>query len=157
MTPLEIAIRFVGLREESKNRSSEITKFWLDTSYPTGAINREPWCAAFVCYCLAQASREGWVHKAKALPREGAVRYFLDWCRGRDGVDLFNPTTNPLLPGDIIIFLPNLSHIGFLESVDGQTLRTIEGNTNIEGGREGDGVYRRKRAITYPGWVARLR
>ncbi len=156
-TPLEVAIRHVGVRETSRNQGPEIALFWNDTSYPAGDENREPWCAAFVCFCLAEAVRQGWRPRVKALPREAAVRYFLDWCRGRYGVEVWeNDGKRPPQAGDIAVFLPRLSHIGFVESISGRTLTTIEGNTDAGGGREGDGVHRRQRALSFPGWFVRF-
>jgi hypothetical protein len=35
-----------------------------------------------------------------------------------------------------------LGHVGLVEGVYGDKLVTIEGNTNVAGSREGDGVYR---------------
>ena len=37
--------------------------------------------------------------------------------------------------------------VGFLEKIKGDWIGTIKGNTNVSGGREGDGVYRRMRHI----------
>lgn len=156
-TPLDIARGYVGLREISPNRAPEISTFWDDTSYPQGDENREPWCAAFVCHCIAEAARQGWTHEVKALPKEAAVRYFLDWCQGRFGVEVWANNGRRLpQPGDIAVFLPRLSHIGIVESVSGKTLNTIEGNTNDAGSREGDGVYRKQRAISLPGYFIRF-
>jgi hypothetical protein len=39
-------------------------------------------------------------------------------------------------------------HCGFVESVGSGRIKTIEGNTTAAGSREGDGVYRRTRAIS---------
>lgn len=156
-TPIEIAARYIGARETSRNQGPEIALFWNDTGYPQGDENREPWCAAFVCHCLAEAARQGWRPRVKALPCEAAVRYFLDWCRGRYGVEVWaNDGRRLPQPGDIAVFLPRLSHIGFVERVAGRTLHTIEGNTDDGGSREGDGVHRRQRALSFPGWFVRF-
>lgn len=156
-TPLDIAIKKIGVREVTRNQSPEIAVFWKDTNYPAGFINREPWCAAFVCYCLAEAFRQGWRPKVKALPKEAAVRYFLDWCRGRYGVEVWaNDGKRLPQPGDLAVFLPKLSHIGFVERCADRTLFTIEGNTDDGGSREGDGVHQRQRALSFPGWFIRF-
>lgn len=39
-------------------------------------------------------------------------------------------------------------HVGFVEEQEGGYLRTIEGNTNTDGSRNGVGVFRRERKIT---------
>jgi hypothetical protein len=130
---------------------------WKDTSYGVeGHANKEPWCATLICHCLAQAAREGWTTAAKSLPKEASVRFFLQWAQKRPGVEVFKPGSRPLLPNDIVVFLPRLSHIGILERVEGSTLHTIEGNTNPAGSREGDGVYRKTRALSFPGHIIRF-
>jgi len=46
------------------------------------------------------------------------------------------------------IYFPELrriGHCGILERVQGDFVIGIEGNTNVAGSREGDGVYRRMR------------
>lgn len=51
--------------------------------------------------------------------------------------------------GDIFImdFGGGLGHTGFIERIEGDTLHTIEGNTNDTGSREGYEVCRRTRKI----------
>jgi hypothetical protein len=53
--------------------------------------------------------------------------------------------------GDVFgIYFSNLkriAHVGIVEKRFGSWLYTIEGNTNITGSREGDGVYRKMRKI----------
>ncbi len=158
MNPLEIAARYVGDHETSRNHSEDIKTFWPDTSYPEGYNDRQPYCAAFICHCIAQAAREGWQHKVKALPREASVRYFLEWCQGRMGVHVFKPSQEEPQAGDVAIFLPNLSHMGIVELYDRSkgVIHTIEGNTDPSGGRDGDGIYRRTRKVNYPGWYVRF-
>lgn len=63
-------------------------------------------------------------------------------------------------PGSVFgIYFPSLkrvAHCGFVERLQGDFIQTIEANTNLEGGREGQGVYRRlrhKRTISkYANW-----
>lgn len=155
-TPLEIAQSLIGTEEESRNRGRVIDTFWKDTNYTNGYINREPWCAAFVCYCVAEAVRSGWKMLSKFPPKDAAVRYFLKWAEGRKGVKVFRPSEEKPIPGDIVVFLPKLSHIGFVEKVEGDTLICIEGNTDDQGSREGTKVARRRRAKSFPGWIIRL-
>ena len=40
-----------------------------------------------------------------------------------------------------------LGHVGIIVGIEGESLITIEGNTNVAGGREGIGVFKRKRPI----------
>lgn len=53
--------------------------------------------------------------------------------------------------GDIFgIYFPDknrIAHTGFIDQWDGTWVITVEGNTNVSGGREGDGVYRKRRPV----------
>jgi len=61
--------------------------------------------------------------------------------------------------GDIFgLFFPDknrIAHAGFIDQWDGTWLITVEGNTNVSGGREGDGVYRKRRLVKSVYQVAR--
>lgn len=62
------------------------------------------------------------------------------------------------MAGDIVTFLPQLSHIGIVaKDYDGKGIvHTIEGNTNQSGSREGDGVYRKARILHDCGTFIRI-
>jgi peptidoglycan hydrolase-like protein with peptidoglycan-binding domain len=152
-TPNAIIARFlaaarkeVGTRETSKNQGPGIAKYWTATSYPKGYDNREPYCAAFVCWCLAQAVT-GADH-AFTLPRSALAYGFEKWATANKGkgVQLLNGGSVPK-PGDIFT-LSAVSHVGIVLSVSGSRMKTIEGNTDGSGSREGDGVYQRERTIS---------
>ena len=99
----------------------------------------EPWCAAFVCWCLGQNKITN--------PRSG-------YCP-----DLFSPKSTiwkrnnhnniTPIPTDVFgLFFPEkgrIAHVGFIEHWSSSTITTVEGNTNEAGSREGDGVYRKIR------------
>ncbi len=61
--------------------------------------------------------------------------------------------------GDVFgIYFPDknrIAHTGFIDQWDGTWLITVEGNTNVSGGREGDGVYRKRRPVKSIYQVAR--
>ncbi len=40
-----------------------------------------------------------------------------------------------------------IAHVGFVDQWDGTWVVTVEGNTNMSGSREGDGVYRKRRLV----------
>ena len=138
---IEIARAELGASETSRNRGPRIAKYWAATDYPDGMEKREPWCAAFVAWCLAQ-----WLGVKAKRPKSAAVRNWvpaalrLDW-------RVFGPRDGLLFPraGDICVF--TFSHIGIVEDFDGSFVTTIEGNTDDQGGREGVEVARRKRPL----------
>ena len=127
---LHIASSQIGIREATgKNDGPQVEKY---LSY-TGNKKGEPWCASFVSWVFGQAGfeqpRTAWspslFPKAKLVP-------------------LGTPATV------FGIYFPDkrrIAHAGIVEKQKHNWLYTIEGNTNIEGSREGDGVYRKMRHI----------
>ena len=108
----------------------------------------EAWCADFVSWVMTQSGKrfnnpycpsivnqlktEGqW--KGKHNPQAGDLVLF-DW--DHDGTS---------------------DHVGIVKSVnpDG-SIQTIEGNTNVQGEREGDGVYAKQRRMDLAGYYIRL-
>ena len=82
-------------------------------------------------------------------PRTAGAWDLENWCLGVDDtVKLKKPPQRDLQRGDIVIY--TFSHTGFAVSpVDAEGyFDAVEGNTNIAGSREGDGVYKKKRHIS---------
>lgn len=92
------------------------------------------WCMAFVYWCFDQCG------PSNPLVHTGGV--LNAW-----KVAIVNRVTDPQ-PGDIFIMDHGggLGHTGIVESVDGDYIHTIEGNTNDTGSREGVEVCRKVRA-----------
>jgi hypothetical protein len=143
---LEFAKTQIGVREVTRNRSPQIDKYHkaggLD---PAGA---HAYCVSFLRWCFLHASVE--VGQNNPMPR--TARAVGLWTLA----PLWTRTEKPVpgaifcravAPGD-----PNSKgHAGFVVDVTADDmLVTIEGNTNPEGSREGDGVYQRQRPIGYP-------
>ena len=122
---------FVGVKEKTGNNDGYEVGLFLNSA---GLKEGFAWCAAFVNYVCklsgvetpanAPAWSPSWFPKAKTIPKETASR------------------------GDVFgLFYSNLKrigHVGFIDenwSEKGATIRTVEGNTNGDGSREGDGVY----------------
>lgn len=99
------------------------------------------WCMAFVYWCTGGAADT--LRLQNPLYRTGGVMN--QWYH-------LNPTMrhHDPLAGDIFImeFAHGLGHTGFVESVQGDSVHTIEGNTNEDGSREGYEVARRVRKIS---------
>lgn len=157
---LSVAERDLKIREsEGNNRGPGIAKFWAATSYADGYKNREPYCAAAVCWWVAEAGRCG-VRWLAPLPREAAVRNFLSWARRRASAGDVMFAAVPL-PGDIVCFLPHFSHIGVVAKAGAGEVETIEANTtagaaSLAKERDGGGVYRRTRKLGLCGSFVRL-
>ena len=159
-----VAREYVGTRETSRNRGEALTKFWKATRYPSGAVNREPWCSAFVTFCVREGDRRSDGIKLRVPPTFAAVAEWLPWAEEAQTGCLvarsaaaragnFRPE-----PGDIVVFLPRLSHIGIVARTytGSGAVETIEGNTNSEGSREGDGVWKKLRPIDFCGTFIRV-
>lgn len=144
---LQAAMTQEGVREsEGKNRGPGIRKFWGATSYGFEAYdNREPYCAAFVCWAVQQGIGDTIVPFKRP---DSAKAYDLDaWAaaNGKKGIKTgISPASAK--PGDLFT-LATASHCGIIVAVKGGMLHTIEGNTDGSGSREGDGVYQRTRSF----------
>lgn len=101
----------------------------------------EPWCAAFVAWCLDSAHIRHTVNGSSGSAQNG---HHLIYYHGT--------LLHPIEPGDVFtIYFPSLGRIGHtgfahLDLSDNQ-IETVEGNSNPGGSREGYGVFKRKRPL----------
>lgn len=155
----DVAERYIGVKEVSRNDSPKIREFWKSTNYPTGWKDRAPWCAAFAAHCVAVANRESSLLNLRSLPQSASVVGWIQWAsKPENGCQVFEWDKNSkvMIPqsGDIVTFeWRNGHHIGIVGSspyVRPSTgisyIKTNEGNTSRDGGRDGDGVYSKERA-----------
>lgn len=141
---LQFAGQEVGLRELSRNQAPGIAKYWEATSYPEGMANREPYCAAFLCWIVREAVRATGTIPAWRLPKSArAFDWDEHWAPHNQLTLTRWPKASQLAPGDLAVF--SFSHIGLVTGLSGGEVLTIEANTNAEGSREGDGVHRKRR------------
>ena len=120
-----------------------------DTPWLRGPSSEVWWCAIFVSWCFDQA-HVSW----DALPS-----YNCDQIYSRalyDGRSQILSDVHDCKPGDIVLYNfhggRSCQHIGIIESNNGSTITTIEGNTSSgDGGSQhaGNGVWRRTRPFTY--------
>lgn len=147
MTPLNVAIGELGKEEIPRGSNwGEHVKKYL---HSVGINFPASWCMAFIYWCVEAAGirvNVGNVGSAifvNPLVRTGGV--LAQW----NQVDIkYKITVSPDV-GDIFImdYGHGLGHTGFIEKIEGDTLHTIEGNTNDTGSREGYEVCRRYRKI----------
>lgn len=125
-----LAQQEIGVREKNGHNDGLRVEMYLAT---VDLKRGEPWCAAFICFLYAKA---GFLK-----PRSG-------W-----SPDLFPAfrLARSALPGDVFgIYFSSkkrIAHVGLVEKITGNWCLGIEGNTNIAGGREGDGVFRKRRNL----------
>jgi cell wall-associated NlpC family hydrolase len=114
---------------------------WLDST------KSWPWCAAFICWLFREAMKDG--KYTFKRPQTAGAYDFENWCRQQDSsVSLKKPHSGDIKSGDIVIF--NFSHIGIAvgsPDSDGY-VKTIEGNTDGAGSREGGAVLEKRRKIS---------
>jgi hypothetical protein len=143
---LAVALEQVGVREEpaGSNRGARVEAYLASVGLPGG----QPWCAAFVHWCFAEAARAHGV--ACPFPATGGCG--AAWARicataPARIVRAADARRRPALVRPGMAFVLDLGggagHSGFVEATgaDGR-LHTVEGNTNLGGSRNGEGVFR---------------
>lgn len=130
------AVSQIGYKEKGNN----------DTIYGAWyGMNYQPYCMMFVSWCAAQCGIS-----TGTIPKLAYVPYCVEFYQ-KQGRYKAKGTYRPEA-GDLIIYGSN-SHIGIVEKVQGNTVFTIEGNTSANGNSSnGDGVYRRSRALS-DSWI----
>ena len=149
---VEIARRDVGKVEVTRNRAPWIQKYWSATTLPNGHTDRQPYCAAAVCYWVQQWLALPEVLAALKMTPAQAERWrcksarafdWLDWAAARKLEVLSDRPTERLRVGDLFIF--DISHIGIVKDDDAKGVYTIEANTGNGSVRDGDGCFERVR------------
>ena len=103
----------------------------------TGNKKGDPWCASFVNFVLDIAYQD-----ASPLPCTASCDALLSYAQSHGLL-----TTNPVA-GDVFLVMKtsmDAVHTGIVTAADHLFVSTIEGNTNRDGAREGNGVWARKR------------
>jgi len=139
---LQIAISQLGVREATGKNDGKAVAAYLKS---TGLKEGYPWCAAYV----------SWVFKIAgyAEPRTA-------WSPA-----LFPKARQSLAPLPANLFgiyyttLKRVAHVGFVIKKEKSWIISIEGNTNMDGSREGNGVYQKRRHMrtiyAYSDWITK--
>lgn len=129
----------IGVTEHpvGSNWGPEVKKYLAHT----GTTIPAPWCAGFVRFCLDSA---GIKTNISAYSPTAHNKNNLVYFRAK--------IIRPVEPGDVFtIFFPSMGrigHTGFADHmVNSSVVETVEGNSNNMGGREGFGVFKRRRPI----------
>jgi hypothetical protein len=134
MTPLEVALTQLNVRETEPNRGPQVDEYLRSCGLEPTA-GSYPWCVAFVRWCC---SRVGiW------LPRTASVKRLWEM-----GEELRVETPEP---GDVAVHLrpDGKGHVGFFMRAEDGDIETCDGNTNAAGSREGDRVAIKARPRVY--------
>lgn len=127
----------IGVREATgRNDGKEVEKYLRSVGLGKGYA----WCAAFVKWCFDHAGVKTTINAYSPTAQSNRLLWF-------KGKLLAEPA-----PGDVFcLYFPSMKRIGHTGFYDGRLnsslFRTVEGNTNDAGSREGDGVYRKYRSF----------
>ena len=139
MNHIQKAILQIGVEEipRGSNWGPDKTKGVPMYLHSVGIDFPASWCMSFVYWCVRE------VMPVNPLVKTGGV--LRQWNEIKPEYKHKTP-----LAGDIFIMDHGhgLGHTGFIESVEGVNIHTIEGNTNDTGSREGYEVCRRVRKIS---------
>jgi hypothetical protein len=148
---VDIASTDLGKVEVTRNRAPWIEKLWADTTYPDGMKNREPYCAAGMCWVLAEWIRRlaamGELKATTGMTLSEANRWrcksprafgWQDWAKAK-GLRVLPDTAFRVKMGSFMVF--DMSHIGLVKSDTKESVSTIEYNTGPAGGNDGDGCW----------------
>lgn len=157
---IEVASFYVGVSEQAgkPNGGPNIEEFLASVNLGSG----QPWCAAFVAFCVKKVEEELGVKSPLRLSGHVLTmwrnsrpqqRRLLSW-QGAPGVAFPEP-------GWLVVWQKrgtSSGHIGIVESADQFGMTTIEGNTAPGASivREGDGVFKKSRPYTDVGSMVLL-
>lgn len=149
---VEIAKRDVGQIEISRNHGEFIKKFWPATSYHEGYSNREPYCAAGVCYWVREWLKDPAVLSAIGMSateaeiwrcKSAAAFGWTNWAKEKGLLVMSDSAANVLHTGDIVVY--DFSHVGIVDTDEGDLVYVCEANTGATGSRDGEGVFYKTR------------
>lgn len=132
---LAVAVKEIGTVEQPGNRQKYGKAYGMDGVY---------WCMIFVWWVFQQVDKVLFYGGGKTA----SCTELMEWAKARG-----QWVTSGYQPGDVLIYEFGAAkapqrHTGILESVSGQYVVAIEGNTsggNTGSQSNGDGVHRRKR------------
>ncbi|MNY35159.1 hypothetical protein D3C86_1695460 [compost metagenome] len=137
---IEIATKEIGVVERIGKNDSERIREYLDYCH---IKTPAPYCAAFLSFCFGQAGYK--------QPRTAWSSALFPTAR------LVKEPEPGMVYGIYFTNMGRIAHCGLIEFVRNELVYGIEGNTNLAGSREGDGVWRKirhKRTIyRYADWL----
>ncbi len=134
--------RIIGARELKKQNLGP----WVRTYMQGNEGKQWAWCAGFVCFCIKQA--EETLDVNTPVPETFSCDVLAKWAQ-RNCLLKTNPSE--IKQGAIFLIRKTANdwiHTGFVLKKVGNTIVTIEGNTNDVGSREGIEVAKRYRTLS---------
>lgn len=147
---IQVALKEVGVTEVNGTNCGPRVDEYKASTWLNPKVGW-PWCAAFVCWCFREALVVAGIKETKTFkrPRTAGAWDFENWSLEQDeSTNTKKPHKGDIQSGDILIF--TFSHIGIaLSSPDKNgNLRSVEGNTDGAGSREGGAVLKKTRHIS---------
>lgn len=131
---LAVARSQLWVREVGGDNRGQVVEHYLGV---VGLAPGNPWCAAFVAW-VGSASVPRW-----PLPRTGGCQAL------KEAAERARLLRDRPAPGSVFLIwrpaLHRFAHTGFVVGAVAEGWKTLEGNTNPDGGREGYGVFERVR------------
>lgn len=129
----------IGVMESGYNAGPRVNQYLRATGNRPG----EYWCGAFI----------GFIYRLCGLPIPAGAGAARSWFPAASPQTFFikgsRGNIDAAQPGDLLaLYYVNLGRIGHILALEKQldnAVITIEGNTGPDGGRNGDGVYRKRR------------
>lgn len=155
---VKYATHFLGVQEKTGNIFSDEDELGK-LLHLAGQKSGEPWCAYFgeVIYKLAfepdytKWDDDNYIKKLSAAFSASAVQTFYHF----DGSKNFEISKIPQV-GGLMIFRNyyngqelETGHLAIIIAINGNSIKTIEGNTNTQGGREGIEVGKLNRVVDF--------
>ncbi len=145
---LKIATSQLGVQEvpRGSNDGPEVSQYLR-------AVGLEPgyaWCMAFVYWAVGKAAAQAGVQNP--LIKTGGVAVQMN----KTTLPKLSVNSKAIAPGDVFImeFKSGFGHTGFVKEIKGDSITTIEGNTNSDGSREGYEVASRTRKlVSFKGFI----
>jgi hypothetical protein len=124
----------LGVKEDppGSNSGKYVNIYLASVGLPPG----NPWCAAFVFFRVQQAAKELGI--SALWPKTGLVQAVYDWAKSHKLV-----SDTPAAGMVFVEWFPSLNryaHTGLIAEVQGNKFRTVEGNSNSNGSRDGEEV-----------------
>lgn len=143
---LSIAIAYIGQKEDPPG--SNAGKFVEDCLKLVGLGKGYAWCMAFVYRCYHEAAQQ--LGQANPCPKTAGVMDCWRKAPAANKVLTKAASAHNVPPGSqfIMSYGKGLGHTGIVAKIQGNTIHTIEGNTDANGSRTGGMVCARTRSMS---------
>lgn len=129
---VQVAVSQLGTRERGHNAGPEVETYLASVGLGAGYA----WCAAFLFWTFRQAAAR--IDAVSPVPRTAGCQRL--WHLADNGCRVHIPTRGCVY---VLAHEGGSGHVGIVESVaETGTMSEISGNTNQDGSREGDSVWR---------------